>query len=76
MSHHEANKIREKLTPFMTLLLAVACMGLLASCGGGGVSDTQVKSGTSLLTTTSSTSMQPHTPGDEITLSTLSLIHI
>lgn len=36
MSHHEANKIRRKLVPFMTLLLAVACMGLLASCGGGG----------------------------------------
>jgi len=35
MSHQEANKIRRKLVPFMTLLLAVACMGLLASCGGG-----------------------------------------
>lgn len=36
MSHHEANKIRRKLVPFMTLLLAVACMGLLASCSVGG----------------------------------------
>lgn len=36
MSHQEANRIRRKLVPFMTLLLAVACIGLLASCGGGG----------------------------------------
>lgn len=36
MSHHEAQKIKRKLAPFMSLLLAVACMGLLASCGGGG----------------------------------------
>ena len=36
MSHHQANQIKKKLIPFMTLLLAVACMGLLASCGGGG----------------------------------------
>lgn len=35
MSHHEVQKIRKKLAPFMSLLLAVACMGLLASCGGG-----------------------------------------
>lgn len=36
MSYHEAQKIRKKLAPFISLLLAVACMGLLASCGGGG----------------------------------------
>ena len=40
MSHHQANQIKKKLIPFMTLLLAVACMGLLASCGGGGSATT------------------------------------
>lgn len=48
MSHHEAQKIKRKLAPFMSLLLAVACMGLLASCGGGTVSQSQ-KTGSSLL---------------------------
>jgi hypothetical protein len=40
MSHHEAQQIKRKLKPFITLLLVVACMGLLASCGGGGSATT------------------------------------
>ena len=67
MSHHQAKQIKKKLAPFMSQLLAVACMGLLASCGGGG---SKVINGTSLLPATSSTFMQPHTLGNEITLST------
>lgn len=43
MSNYQANQIKKKLVPFMTLLLAVACMGLLASCGGGGTSAVIIK---------------------------------
>lgn len=45
MSHHEAQKIRKKLAPFMSLLLVVAFMGLLASCGGGGSGGTTTSDG-------------------------------
>ncbi len=41
MSHHQVNWIKKKLIVFMTLLLAVACTGLLASCGGDGSTSTQ-----------------------------------
>jgi hypothetical protein len=69
MSHHQANQIKKKLIPFMTLLLAVACMGLLASCGGGGGGSIAAINGNSLLTGTSGTNMEPYQPGNSITLS-------
>jgi subtilisin family serine protease len=36
MSHHQYNRIRSSLAPFIRLMLAIALLGLLASCGGGG----------------------------------------
>ncbi len=44
MSHHEYNRIRLSLAPFIRLMLAIAMLGLLASCGGGGATGSTIDS--------------------------------
>jgi hypothetical protein len=56
MSDREAQHIQRALKPFFRLMLVIACLGLLASCGGGGsnnaseVNTGQIVTGGSLLT--------------------------
>lgn len=38
MSHHQYKRLRSSLTPFIRFALVIACLGLLASCGGGSTS--------------------------------------
>ena len=62
MSHHEAKRIRAGLKPFMHLLLVVACLGLLASCGAGTASGITSNSGTITSTSSEYTSLRRVTP--------------
>lgn len=50
MSKHEAKRLHASLRPFYQFILVIACLGLLASCGGGGDSN-QSSSGNAVITT-------------------------